>query len=77
MKTLLAVLLAVCSSACVLIEDVPQGSGGGAKAGHDGPGGGDKAGHDVVICHKGKKTMSLPSEAAAAHLNHGDHYGAC
>jgi hypothetical protein len=37
---------------------------------------GVKAGHDVVICHKGK-TMTLPEEAAFAHINHGDHYGPC
>lgn len=40
-----------------------------------GPGAGP--GKDVVVCHKGKKTMTLPSEAAAAHINHGDRYGPC
>ena len=35
------------------------------------------AGHDVVVCHKGKKTMTLPREALKAHLNHGDDRGPC
>ena len=34
-------------------------------------------GHDVTICHKGKKTMTLPAEAARGHMNHGDYYGHC
>jgi hypothetical protein len=41
------------------------------------PEAGAKGGHDVVICHKGKKTMTLPREAAGAHMDHGDRYGAC
>ena len=32
---------------------------------------------DVTICHKGKKTMTLPKPAVAAHLGHGDTLGAC
>ena len=35
------------------------------------------AGGDVVVCHKGKKTMTLPREALKAHLNHGDYRGPC
>jgi hypothetical protein len=31
----------------------------------------------VVVCHKGKKTLELPREAAQAHLNHGDRRGRC
>ena len=30
-----------------------------------------------LICHKGKKTMSLPSSAVSAHLGHGDRRGPC
>lgn len=30
-----------------------------------------------LICHKGKKTMSLPSSAISAHLGHGDRRGRC
>lgn len=30
-----------------------------------------------VVCHKGKKTMELPRDAIGAHLDHGDHRGAC
>ena len=33
-------------------------------------------GHEL-ICHKGKKTMSLPSSAIDAHLGHGDRRGSC
>jgi hypothetical protein len=33
-------------------------------------------GHEL-ICHKGKKTMSLPASAIPAHLNHGDRRGRC
>ena len=33
-------------------------------------------GHEL-ICHKGKKTMSLPSSAVDAHLRHGDRRGRC
>jgi hypothetical protein len=30
-----------------------------------------------LVCHKGKKTLSLPPSAIQAHLGHGDHRGAC
>lgn len=39
---------------------------------------GKKAGGDtLLVCHKGKKTMELPSEAVDAHLGHGDTLGPC
>ena len=31
----------------------------------------------ILICHKGKKTLSLPPSAVQAHLNHGDRRGPC
>ncbi len=62
MKALIAVLLAAVTTACVLVAEQPTGA---------------KAGHDVTLCHKGKKTMTLPREAAGAHMDHGDRYGAC
>lgn len=31
----------------------------------------------TVMCHKGKQTLVLPDEAVAAHIAHGDTYGAC
>lgn len=34
-------------------------------------------GGDVVVCHKGKKTMTLPQQAVGAHLDHGDRRGPC
>ena len=38
---------------------------------------GYKGGDTVLLCHKSKKTMELPSSAAQAHINHGDRYGRC
>ena len=60
-----AVTLALAVSACVLIP-VPVSSGGGKSGGGD-----------VTLCHKGKKTMTLPREAASAHMDHGDRMGPC
>ena len=66
MRLLFASLLALAVSACVAVPE----NGGGHGAG--------KAGGDtVVVCHKGKKTMELPSSAAQAHLDHGDRRGPC
>jgi hypothetical protein len=31
----------------------------------------------VTLCHKGKKTLVLDTDAAAAHFAHGDAAGAC
>ena len=62
LKSCMAVTLALALSACVLI---PVSSGGG------------KGGGDVTLCHKGKKTMTLPREAADGHMGHGDRMGAC
>lgn len=62
MKFILATMLLLSVSACVV---APAGSGG--KSGGD----------TTVICHKGKKTLELPREAAQAHLNHGDRTGPC
>lgn len=63
MKLILASILLLSVSACVV---APTGGGGG-KAGGD----------TVVVCHKGKKTLELPSSAARAHLDHGDRPGPC
>jgi hypothetical protein len=43
----------------------------------DGYGGGSASGGSVIVCHKGKKTLELPQEAARAHIGHGDTYGPC
>ena len=64
MKLMLAMILLLSVSACVL---APTGGGGGGKAGGD----------TAVICHKGKKTLELPRSAAQAHLDHGDRLGPC
>jgi hypothetical protein len=67
MKQMLTLMLLISLSACVV---APTDSGGNAGSG--------KAGGDTtVVCHKGKKTLELPREAAQAHLNHGDRLGPC
>ena len=65
MKSVLAALLVMSLSACVVAPE--HGGGPPGKAGGD----------TVVVCHKGKKTMELPRSAAQAHLNHGDRTGPC
>ena len=62
MKLILASILMLSVSACALTP-----VDGGGKAGGD----------TVVVCHKGKKTLELPREAASAHLGHGDTRGPC
>lgn len=63
MKLALIALLATAISGCVFVPvEEPQGKAGGGA---------------VLVCHKGKKTMELPREAAGAHMNHGDTYGPC
>ena len=62
LKVCLIVALAGAANACVLVGP------GGAKGG---------GGGEVTLCHKGKKTMTLPAEAAGAHMDHGDHRGSC
>ena len=62
MKQMLALILLLSFSAC----DVSPACCG-VKAGGD----------TSVICHKGKKTLELPREAAQAHLDHGDRLGPC
>lgn len=62
MKRILAVLLVLPLAGCVVFPVGELGKAGGGTA---------------LVCHKGKKTMELPREAAHAHLNHGDHLGPC
>ncbi len=35
-----------------------------------------KPGH-TLVCHKGKKTLSVSKSAVKAHLKHGDQLGSC
>ena len=44
-----------------------------ASARVDSRGGQDR----YVVCHKGKKTKTLPRSAVRAHLDHGDRFGSC
>ena len=62
MKLMLALMLLLSVSACAVAP-----AGGGGKAGGD----------TQVVCHKGKKTLELPRDAAKAHLDHGDRRGPC
>jgi len=67
MKLMLALILMLSVSACVVVPADDGGKPGSGKAGGD----------TAVICHKGKKTLELPSNAAQAHLAHGDTLGPC
>ncbi len=49
-----------------------QNNGGNGKSANGNP-----AGAKVAICHKGKKTLHLPSSALKGHLGHGDSMGEC
>jgi hypothetical protein len=66
MKPMFALVLLMLVSGCVVAPDA-----GGGKT--NGKAGGDTA----VVCHKGKKTLELPRNAAQAHLDHGDKLGPC
>lgn len=55
--------ISLLTAACSTHSVPPRGSGGGQEK--------------VVICHKGKKTLTLPVPAARAHLDHGDTEGPC
>lgn len=63
MKFIFISLITLAVNACAY--DPPHGQSG--KPGGD----------TVLVCHKGKKTLELPREAARAHLSHGDRYGSC
>jgi hypothetical protein len=65
MKLILASILLLSLGACAISPTI--GGSGTGKAGGD----------TVMVCHKGKKTLELPREAAQAHLNHGDRRGPC
>ncbi len=66
MKPMLALMLSMVVSGCVVAPDTRSGKPAG-KAGGD----------TAVVCHKGKKTLELPRNAAQAHLDHGDKLGPC
>ena len=40
-------------------------------------GGGSAGQHKVTLCHKNKNTLTVGTQAQAAHLRHGDSLGAC
>ncbi|WP_146907132.1 hypothetical protein [Arenimonas daejeonensis] len=63
MKLVIALLFTLSLSGCGVFNY----DGYGTKAGGD----------TVLVCHKGKRTMEVPSSAADAHLSHGDSYGNC
>ncbi len=63
MKLLLAVVVVLFASGCVVVPVA-------GKSGKSGDGA-------TLVCHKGKKTLELPQDAVQAHLDHGDHLGPC
>jgi len=62
MKLMLSLSLLLTITSCAVYP-----VGGGAKVGGD----------TAKVCHKGKKTLELPSSAAQAHFDHGDSRGPC
>jgi hypothetical protein len=54
----------------------PSGEVMGREAASNGEGGGEGK-EKIVLCHKGKKTLTVGAPARAAHLRHGDSSGAC
>ena len=62
MGLLTAAPLALSLAGCAVFAE-PVGAGGGQ----------DK----VLVCHKGKKTLSVAEPAREAHLRHGDTPGPC
>lgn len=55
----------------------PPGKGAGAAQYQYGPAGDQYGGHKVLVCHKGRKTISVGKPAVKAHLRHGDKLGPC
>ena len=66
MKAILSSVMVLVVSGCAVVPDIDGGKSNGRA-------GGDTA----VVCHKGKKTLELPRNAAQAHLDHGDKLGPC
>lgn len=62
MKLFLALLLPFAIGGCVIVPVAGSGTAAGDR---------------IMLCHKGKKTLDLPSSAVQAHLDHGDRYGSC
>lgn len=55
----------------------PSGVTRGPEAVKSGGNGASEGQDKVVLCHKGKNTLTVGSAAQAAHLRHGDGVGAC
>ena len=51
--------------------------GSGAAQYQYGSGAGQYGGHKVLLCHKGRHTISVGQPAVKAHLRHGDTLGTC
>jgi hypothetical protein len=73
MKTFCCALLVALASGCAIHTDRGHHSGSQVYGAGDVSGNADK----VLVCHKGKKTLTLPESAVDAHLGHGDHRGPC
>jgi hypothetical protein len=55
------------AGACPPEPEAAKNGGGGTSGGPD----------KVILCHKGKKILTVGAPAQAAHLGHGDSVGAC
>jgi hypothetical protein len=79
MKLALAALVVLLASACVSTTD-RYGYRDRDRAYYPVSGNVHGTGHPQgqhLICHKGKKTLSLPASAIDAHMGHGDRRGPC
>jgi hypothetical protein len=65
--------------ACPSGDSGPESSGETMKpdAAKNGGGTGSGSQQKVTLCHKNKKTLTVSTQAQAAHLRHGDGVGAC
>jgi hypothetical protein len=73
MKTLLVAAIVLLAGGCMVHEtDRYYVRDGNRVYGSSAP----VADHQLV-CHKGKKTLSLPPSAVDAHMGHGDRRGPC
>ena len=63
MKLFAVLLLALFAGACTYVPITGNASGNQPDV--------------VMVCHKGKQELELPSNAAAEHRKHGDTYGRC
>ena len=77
MKFIPLVLVVLLASACVSTDRYGYRDRGRVYYPASGQVHGDRPNGEFLVCHKGKKTLSLPASAADAHMRHGDRRGPC